>query len=279
MTISAQTATLGTPTLGHTSPIQADYYNVSDSAGWPVASLIVLLDRQRDPVRAEVHLYEELDDDVRQDAFRQARRLLEQRYYSNEPVPLKIFQAYLGRETVQVQTSGLHRLAGESQQWYQRWQVAAAAGILVFLVALVWAASSFLRVETSDVPPASGEQVSASLEQPSDASAEEALSASAPLTETNNLLPPSQHAHPDLAVGMRARVRPGLRLALVENPGADQNVVGYLQALQEATIVEGPFLTKGTSDTIVWWRVQLDDGSSAWAPANTSEGPVLELAQ
>ncbi len=279
MTLSAPTATLGAPTPEHTPPIHADYYNVSDDAGWPVASLVVLLDRQRDPVRAEVHLYEELDDDVRQDAFRKARSLLEQRYYSNEPVSLKIFQAYLGRETVQVQTTGLYRVAGESQQWYQRWQVAAAAGILVLLIALIWAVSSFLRVGTTAVPPTSAEQAGATLDQTSEPSIADAPAASAPLTETNNLLPPSQHANPDLSVGVRTRVRPGLRLALVANPGADQEVVGYLQALEEATIVEGPFLTQGTSDTIVWWRVELDDGSIAWAPANTSEGPVLELAQ
>jgi hypothetical protein len=278
MTLSAPTATLGSPSPEYISPIHADYYNVSDDAGWPVASLIVLLDRQRDPVRAEVHLYEELDDDVRQDAFRKARSLLEQRYYSNEPVPLKIFQAYLGRETVQVQTTGLYRLAGESQRWYQRWQVAAAAGILVFLVALVWAASSFLG-GGSNPPSTVDEQASAPLESANTTNIADTAAASVALTETNNLLPPSQHADPNLAVGMRARVRPGLRLALVANPGADQEVVGYLQALDEATIIDGPVLTQGTSDTIVWWRVQLSDNSSAWAPANTSEGPVLELAQ
>lgn len=48
---------------------------------------------------------------------------------------------------------------------------------------------------------------------------------------------------------------------------------------QEAVIVEGPALTQGTSDTIVWWRVRLDDGSEAWAPANTSDGAVLELVE
>jgi hypothetical protein len=48
---------------------------------------------------------------------------------------------------------------------------------------------------------------------------------------------------------------------------------------QEATVMAGPAMTQGISDTIVWWHVRLDSGVEAWAPANTSDGPVLELVQ
>ena len=44
----------------------------------------------------------------------------------------------------------------------------------------------------------------------------------------------------------------------------------------QAIIVGGPVWAPGDSDTIVWWLVQLPDGTEAWAPANTSKLRLLE---
>jgi hypothetical protein len=277
MSLSAPVATLDPPALERAQAIQADYYNIIDKEGWPVAALLVLSDRRHDPVRAELHLYEDLEDDVRQWAFRQGRALLEARYYSAEPVPLKIFQSYPGRETVQVRTSGVKRTPQSAESWFQRWQLAAAVGIALLLLALVWAVTTALRGPTGDIPAAqtTTTQGDPSAEGQPVGGGEEAPDA----TSSGGSLPPSQHADPNLAVGKRARVRQGLRLSLVTEPGPNQSVVGYMQDQQEATVVEGPVLTQGTSDTIVWWRLRLDDGAEAWAPANTSDGAVLELVE
>jgi hypothetical protein len=277
MSLSAPSSTLGPPAVERALPIQADYYNIISDEGWPVAALLVLIDRRRDPVRAELHLYEELTDDVRQWAFRQGRALLEARYYSVDTVPLKIFQCYLGRETVQVRANGVKQASPPADSWFQRWQLAAAAGLILLLVALVWAVTAYWRgsggeTRATQTPAGQGEPASGG--QPSDNS-----SASSPAATPVSQLPPSQHADPNLAVGKRVRVRPGLRLALVAEPGPDKSVVGYMQDQQEAAIVDGPVLTQGSSDTIVWWRLRLDDGAEAWAPANTSEGAVLELTE
>lgn len=267
-------STLGPPGVEHAQPIQADYYNIVDEEGWPVAALLVLTDRQRDPVRAELHLYEELSDDVRAWAFRQGRAIVEARYFSIEPVPLKIFESFLGGETVQVHASGANRLSPlDGQQWFQRWQIAAAAGVLLLLVALVWALASFLRGPTDAATPGLSPVVQSG--EAADEGAPTTVGEQAPDASAANL-PPSQQADPNLGIGKRIRVRPGLRLSLVAEPGPDKGVVGYMQDQQEATIIEGPAFTQGTRDTIVWWRVRLDDGGEAWAPANTSDGPVLE---
>ncbi|MCL4862724.1 MAG: hypothetical protein KJZ93_25150 [Caldilineaceae bacterium] len=275
---AATPSTLGPPSVDHAQPIQADYYNIIDEEGWPVAALVVLTDHQREPVRAELHLYEELSDDTRAWAFRHGRAILEARYYSVEPVPLKVFESFLGGETVQVRATGANRLrAGDQQPWFQRWQIAAAAAVLVLLVALVWALASFLRgpgdaASPSAAPAAQGGQPAGEV-APGTTEGEQPGTGADPGEVT---FPPSQHADPALGIGKRIRVRPGLRLSLVAEPGPDKGVVGYMQDQQEATITDGPAFTQGTRDTIVWWRVRLDEGGEAWAPANTSDGPVLE---
>jgi hypothetical protein len=75
---------------------------------------------------------------------------------------------------------------------------------------------------------------------------------------------------------MRIAIVPGLQLALRSEPGADAGeVVGSMSDGEEATIIGGPRMTQGDSDTIVWWLVQLDDGAQAWAAANTSQQTLL----
>lgn len=275
MTVSAPTATLSPAAPEQLQPIHADYYNIIDEEGWPVGALVVLVDRQHDPVRAELHLYEELSDDVRHWAFRRGRSILEARYYSAEPVPLKIFESYQGRETVHIQASGSGRRPAADDRWLQGWQVAAGVGVVVLLVAVIWALATFLRSPLGEgattQPPITQDEAAAG-EETSGTGGEQPGTQATPGGD----LPPSQHADPTLAVDVRVRVRPGLRLSLVAEPGPNSTVIGYMQDQQEATIIGGPAYTQGTRDTIVWWRVRLDDGVEAWAPANTSDGPVLE---
>jgi hypothetical protein len=277
MTVSAPTATLAPPALEHLQPIQADYYNIINEEGWPVGALVVLVDSVRDPVRAELHLYGELSDEMRHWAFRRGRSVLETHYYSAEPVPLKIFESYQGRETVHIQANGARRQTVADERWLQGWQVAAGVGVVVLLVAVIWALATFLRSPLGDSattePPITQDEA-ATGDETTNTGAEQPGGATAP----GGALPVSQHADPTLGMDVRVRVRPGLRLSLVVEPGPNNMVVGYMQDQQEATIIGGPAYTQGTSDTIVWWRVRLDDGIEAWAPANTSEGPVLERA-
>lgn len=277
MTIEESSAPPMQDATARIQAIHSDFYHITDNEGWPIAALLVLLDSKRSPVRAEIQLYEELEDAAREWAFRQGRRLLESRYYSAEPVPLRVMQSYPMGDPLQVRAHATNLLPAENQ-WFQRWQVAAGAGVLVLLIALVWALAAFLRGVGSGSnigaePPAA---------QPAGNSSEDAANSNndqaAPPTLQANL-PPSKNADPNLTVGRRVRVRPGLTVSLVAEPGADSTPIGYMQDGQQALIVEGPAMTQGASDTIVWWRVQLDDGSQAWAPANTSEGPVLELVE
>ena len=69
---------------GHVSPtstlqaIDATYYHVTDANGQPIAALLVLQDRLNRPVRAEVHLFDDLEDYLAESAIRQAQRLLQE---------------------------------------------------------------------------------------------------------------------------------------------------------------------------------------------------------
>jgi hypothetical protein len=89
-------------------------------------------------------------------------------------------------------------------------------------------------------------------------------------------LPKSRNARDDLGIGMRVTIVPGLQLALRSQPGADAGiVVGVMRDGQAALIIGGPHMTQGDSDTIVWWLVELEDGTQAWAAANTSQQTLL----
>ena len=58
----------------HHLPIHSHYFDITDIESWPVAGLLVLLDGQGQPVRAELHLYDDLQPHVQEAAIRQARR-------------------------------------------------------------------------------------------------------------------------------------------------------------------------------------------------------------
>jgi hypothetical protein len=93
-------------------------------------------------------------------------------------------------------------------------------------------------------------------------------------------LPVSRNARSDLGIGVRVQVVPGLRVALRSQPSAEVGVtVGEMTDGDVATILAGPEYTQGDTDTIVWWYVNLPNGTEAWVAANTSTQTLLMPAE
>jgi len=257
--------------------VQADYYTIVDAEEWPIAGLVVLLDRRKQPVRAELHLYEELADHRNEFALRQSQQIINERYYSSEPIQLQVMQSYAWRETLKVRTSAepIPQASDPLAVVQQYWQYILAASALLVLIALIWAVSAFFR-SRADTPAAA-----TAVEQGATTVAPAAAAPAPAAPVQDNGLPPSQRADANLAVGKRMRVLPGIEgVSLVSEPGPDQSkVIGHIKAGDEANIIGGPVLLQGNTDTIVWWQVQFDDGRQAWVPANNSDVTLLGVAQ
>jgi len=259
--------------------VQADYYTIVDAEEWPIAGLIVLVDRRKQPVRAELHLYEELADHRNEFALRQSQLVLGERYYSNEPIQLQVMQSYAWREMLQVRTSAepIPQATDPLAFIQQYWQYLLAASAALVLIALIWAITSFFRSPPADTPTT----VDTSAEQSQAAITTNSDSAATVVPPQTNGLAASRNADATLAVGQRMVVLPGIDgVSLVSEPGPNQDkVVGHLKAGDQASIIGGPVLLQGNSDTIVWWQVALDTGGQAWVPANTSEMTLLGPVQ
>jgi hypothetical protein len=255
--------------------IDANYFNITDTSGMPIAGLLVMLDRLHRPVRAEVHLYDDLAEEGRDVALGRARAILQERYVSRSPVPVRIVHTYPERDAVNVTLPHDHPEAGTAEETDGlNWP--AIGGILAAVAILILAGWGIARW----------------LDNRSDAVAEQPASLAAPAAENvdgdapamaednsaspANDLPPSRNARSDVGIGTRVEIVPGFQLALRSEPGADAGEeVGYMLEGQQATVIDGPQMTQGDSDTIVWWRVQMDDGQEAWAAANTSQVTLL----
>lgn len=261
---------LSVAALDRQQAIQTDYYTLTEPNGGPVAVLLVLLDRQRNPVRAELHLYAEASDEAREYSFRQGRALLERRYVSPELVPLQILESQPLGDAIQVRTEGIN-VPPPVANWWPNGQALAGLALLALLFLVIWGVWRWAGSATPAVEETQASDTAAP-------AASEVLPTLAPAVGDQNL-PASVQANPNLAVGKRIRVLPNLQVWLVRDPGPDGTRVGVLQDQQEATIIDGPVLTQGKSDTIVWWRIRLDDGAEAWAPANTSEVALLALVE
>lgn len=253
-------------------PISAEYYNLTDAEGNPIASLLVLMDRWQNPVRAEVHVYspEPSEQDV---ALRQAQLLLEDRYYSPEPIPLYVLYAAMIRDRVQV---SLENGPQPRPRGLNLRPILAGVAILVVLLLAAWYISGRFGSNNQTAFPVepAGVQTQASSSENLAAVTQAPGSASQPAS--NQELPPSRNAHPGLAVGMRAKILPGLSSSMRTEPGANAgDIIDYVRDEQEMTIIDGPVLQRGKTDTIVWWKVRLDDGKEGWVPANTSELRLL----
>ncbi len=263
--------------------INAEYYNITDLESWPIAGLLVLLDGKRQPVRAELHLYEDLQDQVRDAAIRQGRLLLESRYFSLDPIALRVMQNYQWRDTMQVQPTGAITVA-QTPDWFQYWPIAAVIGGLLLVIGLIWGIRGLRSQPIASMPTATSVQVS---QNPLTTTTTVAAAVAPTVTiqefaaypVTNNL-PASTRANKTLAIGQRVRVAhqpPNMSLTLRSAPGAIAGVrLGFLKDSEQATILNGPVWMEGESDTIVWWLLRVDAGVQAWAPANTSELTLLE---
>ena len=83
--------------------IRADYYNLTDLQGAPLAGLLVLMDRRGRPVRAEIHMSNTSADALYEIAVRQSLRLIEDRYKSDRPVRLYPLRMQLETDPLSVQ--------------------------------------------------------------------------------------------------------------------------------------------------------------------------------
>ena len=86
--------------------ISSDYYNLTETDGWPVAGLLVFLDRQHTPVRAEVHLYDNTMGRRQDAALQIAYRVLEEQYRApaeeSARLPVRIMRTRQQLDTVGV---------------------------------------------------------------------------------------------------------------------------------------------------------------------------------
>jgi hypothetical protein len=261
-------------------PIEADYFNLMDAAGDPAGALLVLVDTARQPVRAELHLPEDVSDDEAAAALRQAQHLLQDRYRG--PESLKLTVSFLRSDTMDVAlpagaprapvvSGGTRAVAAEPQR--NLWPYVGLGLAAIAVIALIWLGMRWLRGGETTADTGAGD--TAALETPAaDAGAAEAPAA-AETAPASLGLPPSANADPNIVVGVRVRMKEGRDQALLGEPGRGDTAVGTLAGNTEALVVGGPEMRQGNSDTIVWWLLQLDDGTEAWAAANSSTEALL----
>ena len=253
----------------HHHEIQAHYFDITDTQSWPIAGLLVLLDGRGQPVRAELHLYDGLTEPVQDVALRQARLVLQERYTGGDPVPMRILETLQLREPLNVTLPPLGARPQVNRFEVNRSYIIGAAALMA-MVLVIWLVTIFTQPETdepaaADAPtPVETTVVAADGEA---APAEDAVVEIPGAIESD--LPPSRNARPDLGIGLRVTIVPGLQAAVRTGANAG-DIIGALGNGLEGTIIGGPALTQGDDDTIVWWFVELDDGIQGWSPANTS---------
>jgi hypothetical protein len=260
-------------------PIAAEYYNLTDVVGNPIASLLVLMDRKMRPVRAEVHLYD--TNPAEQDiALRQARLLLEDRYYSPEPMPVYVLRSRMERERINVKLKGSPPATGSRIRL--RYLIGALA-LVVILAYAAWQITGALRNNDNSSQASASEQTAiiANNNQAGVVTGAQETSTGPVASATQPIsiegLEPSRNADPRIQIGQVVRIRPGFSLTLRSEPGATAGEeVGYLGDEGTGTVISGPVQLPGETDTIVWWRLRLSDGTEGWAPANTSKFTLLE---
>ncbi|MBX2998927.1 MAG: SH3 domain-containing protein [Caldilineaceae bacterium] len=261
-------------------PIAADYYNITNANGAPVAGLLVLMDRRQRPVRAELHLHDSTVGANQELAQRQAHLLISDRYSGDRALPLNVLRTQMEEERLSVPLS-----APPPPSKIPGWLKPAALTLVALLVfgTAGWFLNDLLgaTAHPTVTAPAAVDSVDPPAEM-SDAVDDTSASAVAAsegtrIFETNGL-PPSRNALP-LDLDQRVRVRSGFQVALRTEAGASAGeVLGSMQGGDQATIINGPIWLEGNSDTIVWWFIRLDNGTEAWIAANTSELTLLEPA-
>ncbi|MCZ0939244.1 MAG: hypothetical protein OXJ55_11440 [Caldilineaceae bacterium] len=252
--------------------IRADYYNLTDLQGQPLAGLLVLMDRRGRPVRGEIHMNNNTADALYEIALRQSLRLIEDRYKSDRPVRLYPLRMQLNSDPLSVQPRGSAPTPAIAPPPASSNPLILVGAVLLVISALFsgWFLNEWL---TGDLTQTST-QTTLSAGSSSAAAAQNVL-----IVETNGL-PPSRNAIP-MNVGDRIRLLPEYKISIRTEAGAQAGViVTHLQDADPMTILNGPIWLEGNTDTIVWWYVRVDSGAEGWVPANTSELTLLEpLAQ
>jgi hypothetical protein len=256
-------------------PIPARCYNFPDENGQREARFVVLLDSQGRAIEAELYYDSSLPYVTQNKVQRLAKKLLATSYASSGPnIPMYTYDLgpQLGRGDVANQFAP-DRSQGSINAIY----VAAGVVALFFVVGILFAMLNVVfRNRQEAVAPTSTPLASMAGAGPS---VTPAIDPASLRIETNNL-PPSRNANPSISLNMTVRIRDGLRSFVRSEPGSDQGeAVGFLQDGETALIVGGPVMLQGDSDTIVWWYVQLTDGTHGWTPANTSTLALLDPAQ
>ncbi len=248
--------------------IRADYYNLTDLQGQPLAGLLVLMDRRGRPVRAEIHMNNNIADSLYEIALRQSLRLIEDRYKSDRPVRLYPLRMQLNSDPLSVQPRGSAPSPGIAPAPASGSPLLLVGAMLLLISALFsgWFLNDWLSGDLAQ----SNTPANISL-----GSASGSANTFVLIAETNGL-PPSRNAIP-MNVGDRIRLLPEYKISLRSEAGAQAGaIVSNLQDANHMTILNGPIWLEGNSDTIVWWYVRVDNGAEGWVPANTSELTLLE---
>jgi hypothetical protein len=209
--------------------------------------------------------------------LRQARVVLQDHYIGGDPVPVTILTTSTLRDAIDVRLppvgSRVPRFSRGRQGYWARGALAA------ILMVLVVAGIMLLRPGVQEgTNPIAAEGTATVEAAPLAGSGMSAAPAIAPSARTADVaaLPTSRNARPDIRVGIRVQVVPTLQVALRTEPGIQSGTtIRAMSDKDRATVIGGPEYTRGESDTIVWWYLQLDTGEQAWAAANTSDRTLL----
>lgn len=256
----------------------------------PDARLFVLNDGAGNATHAELHFYNPLLTPSEQDRIKRvAQGILRKRYFGAAgETPLQIFAAYPPVETVQVTHTGAQvqiaapppvaEVAAPGEPGIDvRWVIAGVAILFVSAAIIFWLLNGLLRrSEPAVTAPATAGAAAAVGPAASAPTAAPSVAAPAQQIQTNNL-PASKNANPAIGIGKTVRIREGYQSFVRSQPGGDQGEeVGLLQNGGTAIVLGGPVWLQGDSDTIVWWYVQLPDGTQGWTAANTSQFTLLD---
>jgi len=259
-------------------PVQTDYYGFSGEDGRLNAALIVLLDSQERAIRAEVHFYGAQPTQTQNAVMRQSQSLLAARYLgSGATTSLFIMKSDTAQATIEVTHSGAE--VPPEHRSYKLWPVLAAILGLFLLVAVGWAIVTLTRVPVSTDTPVTatpaGLAVAPAAATDTPANATDAGDPTIPPMRTNGLNP-SINADGAIVVGSTVRIDPQYTSFVRTEPGGDQGeAAGTLQNGETAVVIGGPVWLQGDTDTIVWWYVELNNGTRGWTPANTSQLKLL----
>jgi hypothetical protein len=286
--------------------ITSDFFNVADLDGRPVASLVVLLDRAKVPVRAELHLIGNTTDETGRQAVRHAQHILEERYSGQEVLPLQVWQSFLRSDPIQIPlappvnksrttastaavattTAGVDAVAPLPDETAPRavpWKPLLIGVAAITLIALIWGVIDWARSDSQSAGPGGitapvivAPLVPVTGNLPVDPMGPDTT---APASASDTL-PPSIQA-PELFPGYRVAMVGTYRQPIRSEAGANAGEeLGIMQPGQEGKIIEGPVQLAGAADTIVWWKVSFEDPQiEGWVAANNSTEPLLEAVE